>query len=76
MMLSTGNGLVDQMGDQPFRVVVEVVTPEVVARLETENAALRQEVAQLRQQHNSLHATVYQLMDRLVHLNRSVKDKG
>ena len=64
------------MGDQPFRVVVEVVTPEVVARLEKENQQLLQEVAQLRQQHNSLHATVYRLMDRFADLSRSVKDKG
>lgn len=62
--------------DQPFRVVVEVVTPEVVSRLEKENAELLREVAQLRQQHNSLHATVYRLMDRFADLNRSVKDKG
>lgn len=64
------------MPDQPFRVVVEVVTPEVVARLEKENQQLLQEVAQLRQQHNSLHATVYRLMDRFADLSRSVKDKG
>ena len=64
------------MADQPFRVVVEVVTPEVVARLEKENKQLLQEVAQLRQQHNSLHATVYRLMDRFADLSRSVKDKG
>lgn len=64
------------MSDQPFRVVVEVVTPEVVTRLEKENQQLLQEVAQLRQQHNSLHATVYRLMDRFADLNRSVKDKG
>lgn len=64
------------MADQPFRVVVEVVTPEVVTRLETENAALRQVLSLLRQQHNSLHATVYKLMDRFADLNRSVKDKG
>ena len=64
------------MSDQPFRVVVEVVTPEVVTRLEKENQELLQEVAQLRQQHNSLHATVYRLMDRFADLTRSVKDKG
>ena len=64
------------MADQPFRVVVEVVTPEVVTRLEKDNAELRQELTQLRQQHNSLHATVYRSMDRLADLNRSVKDKG
>ena len=64
------------MSDQPFRVVVEVVTPQVVTRLETENAELRQEVTELRKQHNSLHATVYRLMDRFADLSRSVKDKG
>lgn len=64
------------MADQPLRVVVEVVTPEVVTRLEAENAALRSELDILKSQHNSLHATVYRLMDRFAELKRSVKDKG
>lgn len=63
------------MPDQPFRVVVEVVTPEVVSRLEAENKALREQVKLLQGQHNSLHATVYRLMDRFGELKRSVKDK-
>lgn len=64
------------MADQPFRVVVEVVTPEVVTRLQEENVALRQELSRLQQQHNSLHGTVYRFMDQFVELKRSLKDKG
>lgn len=64
------------MSDQPFRVVVEVATPEVVARLEAENESLRKEINQLRKQHNALHVTVYQLLERFGDLKRSLKDKG
>lgn len=64
------------MSDQPFRVVVEVATPEIVARLEAENAVLRQEIDLLRKQHNALHVTVYQLLERFGDLKRSLKDKG
>lgn len=60
---------------QPPRIIVEVASPEVVKRLEAENAALRNEVKKLREQHNSLHATVYRLMDRFVDLTRSMKQK-
>ena len=64
------------MADQPIRVVVEVATPEVVARLQEEYAALRDELKQLQQQHNSLHATVYRLLERFADLTRSMKNKG
>lgn len=60
---------------QPFRVVVEVATPEVVKRLEDENKALREEVKTLRAQHQKLHETVYLLMNRLGELSRSLKSK-
>lgn len=58
---------------QPLRVVVEVVTPEVVGRLEAENQVLRQDLAQLRAQHGKLHETVYLLMDKLMELKRGTK---
>lgn len=45
------------------RIIVEVVTPEVVSRLEDENKQLRQEVKTLREQHERLHSTVYRLME-------------
>ena len=35
-------------GQQPVKVVVEVVTPEVVSRLEADNQLLRQELKQVR----------------------------
>ena len=66
----------DLLADQPVRVVVEVVTPEVVTRLTNDNVALREELARLQQQHNSLHATVYRFMDQFVELKRSLKGMG
>lgn len=47
----------------PSRVIVEVVTPEVVGRLEADNAALREELKQLKHEKDALHSTVYRLMD-------------
>lgn len=64
------------MADQPVRVVVEIATPEVIAQLKAENEELRKELQQLRKQHYSLHATVYQLLDRFGDLKRSLKDMG
>lgn len=64
------------MSDQPIRVVVEVATPELIKRLDQENHELRQELNQLRSQHNALHATVYQLLSRFGDLKRSLKDLG
>lgn len=63
------------MPEQPFRVVVEVATPEVVKRLEEENQALRNDLRTLRSQHEKLHETVYLLMNRFGELKRSLKDK-
>ena len=64
------------MADQPVRVVVEVVTPEIISRLEKENAELRKELTQLSDRYNSLHATVYRFLDQFVDLKRSLKGKG
>lgn len=52
------------------RIVVEVVTPEVVSRLESDNALLRQEMKQLRDRHEALHRTVYRLLETVAELKR------
>lgn len=46
-----------------MKVVVEVATPEVINRLTADNELLRQDVAQLRKEKDSLHHTVYRLME-------------
>lgn len=56
--------------EDPVRVVVEVVTPEVVSRLEADNTLLRQEMKQLRDKHEALHRTVYRLLDVVAELKR------
>ncbi len=48
---------------QPMQVVVSVVTPEVVGRLEADNAALQTELKKLRSEKDALHHTVYRLID-------------
>ena len=55
---------------QPVKVVVEVVTPEVVSRLEADNQLLRQELKQVRDRLNALHATVYRLLETVGDLRR------
>lgn len=57
-------------GQQPVKVVVEVVTPEVVSRLEADNQLLRQELKQVRDRLNALHATVYRLLETVGDLRR------
>lgn len=52
------------------RIIVEVVTPEVVSRLEGDNALLRQEMKQLRDRHEALHRTVYRLLETVAELKR------
>lgn len=54
----------------PPRIVVEVATPEVIARLEKDNEQLRHDLKQLRGQHEQLHRTVYKLMDIVGDLRR------
>lgn len=63
------------MDGLPLKVVVEVVTPEVVSRLEAENQELREEVKLLRGQHERLHQTVYRLMDVFNDFKRSIDKK-
>ena len=52
------------------RIIVEVVTPEVVSRLEGDNALLRQEMKQLRDRHEALHRTVYRLLETIADMKR------
>lgn len=59
------------MDAQPVKFVVEVVTPEVVSRLEADNKALREEVKLLKQKHETLHHTVYRLMETVADMKRS-----
>ena len=61
------------MPDRERRIIVEVVTPEVVSRLEADNALLRQEMKQLRDKHEALHRTVYRLLETVADMRR---DKG
>lgn len=60
---------------QPHKVVVEVVTPEVVSRLDAENQALRKELTQLKGQHGKLHETVYLLMEKVTDLKRGTNKR-
>lgn len=55
---------------QPVKVVVEVVTPEVVSRLEADNQLLRQELKQVRDRLNALHGTVYRLLETVGDMRR------
>lgn len=55
---------------QERRIIVEIVTPEVVSRLEADNALLRQEMKQLRDKHDALHMTVYRLIEKVGDLQR------
>lgn len=58
------------MSDKDRRIIVEVVTPEVVSRLEADNTLLRQEMKQLRDRHEALHRTVYRLLETVADLKR------
>lgn len=58
------------MSDKEQRIIVEVVTPEIVSRLEADNALLRQEMKQLRDKHEALHRTVYRLLETVADLKR------
>lgn len=59
------------MSDHERRIIVEVVTPEVVSRLEGDMALLRQENKQLRDRQEALHRTVYRLLETVADLKRA-----
>ena len=54
------------MADQlvfPEKIVLEVVSPEVVSRLEARDDALRAEISQLENKLEGLHRTIYELLE-------------
>lgn len=54
------------MADQPLfpeKIVLEVVSPEVVSRLEARDEALREEVSRLEDKLEGLHRTIYELLE-------------
>ncbi len=53
------------------RIVIEVATPQVIGRLEADNAELRKELKDLRAKHEALHSTVYRLMEIVGDLRRN-----
>lgn len=59
-------------GSSERRIIVEVVTPEIVSRLEAENAELKKELKTWVDRHNSLHTTVYRLMEKVGDLTRKM----
>lgn len=46
-----------------MKVVVEIATPEVINRLQADNDALRTDLKQLRSEKDTLHHTVYRLLE-------------
>lgn len=57
----------------PLRVVVEVATPEVVKRLDDENAQLRKELGQALNRLDALHRTLYELLGIVNELKKEKK---
>lgn len=57
---------------EPFRVVVEVATPETVRRLEDENAQLRKELGEALDRVDGLHRTLYEFMGVVNDLKREL----
>ena len=50
-------------GEQPIRIVVEVISSADVKRLEARDDDVREEVAQLEAKLDALHRTIYELME-------------
>ena len=51
------------MTDLPSKIVVEVLTPETVSRLEARDEDLRKEIKNLENRMDGLHRTIYELID-------------
>lgn len=60
---------------KPFKIIIEMVTPESVNALKRENEELRHELKRMQAQHNGLHETVYRFMENFAEMKRSMKDR-
>lgn len=58
------------MPDFPERIVVEVVTPETVSRLEARDEDLREQLNNLNKRVDGLHRTIYELIDTIGKLRK------
>lgn len=58
------------MSDFPERIVVEVVTPETVSRLEARDEDLREQLNNLNKRVDGLHRTIYELIDTIGKLRK------
>lgn len=57
----------------PEKIVVEVLTPEVVEKLNKRIDDLQAEVDRLRSQHTAFHGTLYELIEVVGSLRRSLR---
>lgn len=59
------------MSDKPERrIILEVLTPEIVKRLEARDDELREEIAKLDNRMSGLHRTIYELIDTIGKLRK------
>ena len=59
------------MNDKPERrIVLEVLTPETVSRLEARDDDLRQEINNINKRMDGLHRTIYELIDAIGKLRK------
>lgn len=59
------------MNDKPERrIILEVVTPESVKRLEARDDELREEINGLKDRISGLHRTIYELIDTIGKLRK------
>lgn len=59
------------MSDKPDRrIILEVLTPESVKRLEARDDELREEIINLNNRISGLHRTIYELIDTIAQLRK------
>lgn len=59
------------MSDKPERrIILEVLTPESVKRLEARDDELREEITNLNNRISGLHRTIYELIDTIAQLRK------
>lgn len=63
LLLLRQPGVIVSMGDQPSKIIVELVSSADVKRLEARDDELRQIIDQQSQRIDGLHRTIYELMD-------------